>query len=294
MTKKLIALVSILIGTTLVPVQAAPTQTIAVVDVGANTSLFSNIVTEVCIVESLTCPNGKKFMEGAGAATIGVSTIAAVNHGTNMISVINKVNPGVGIIPIKIAALNAQGTLGIYTNDAVKQALDWVVANRVKYNIAAVSVSQGKIFSGCYVPAGTVEDVKALKANNVPVIAAAGNDSNKDSMMSIACLPDVISVGATDNPDPGITKQAYCKTCTPTIAKYSNGNPTLYLNGRWYVTQTDGSTKFLVGTSTATASFAAWWVLNFKGNFADTYASILGSTTATSSAERTGKYVALP
>ena len=272
MMKRVISLVVILLSTTFVPVQAAPTQSIAVVDVGVNPSVVSNIVTEVCIVESLTCPNGKKFMEGTGAASIGVSTVIAVNHGTNMVSIINKVNPNVGVIPIKIAATTAQGNLGIYTNDAVKQALDWVVANRTKYNIVAVSVSQGRIFNNCYVPVGTTEAVKALKANNVPVIAAAGNDGNKTQMHSIACLPDVISIGATDNPDPGITKQAYCKTCTPTIARYSNGSPTFYLNGRWFVTQTDGSTKFMTGTSTATASFAAWWVLNYKNNYSDTLA----------------------
>lgn len=272
MMKRVLSLVVVLLGITVVPVQAAPTQAIAVIDVGVNTSVVSNIVTEVCIVESMFCSNGKKFMEGTGAASVGVSKLAAVNHGTNMVSIINKVNPNVGIIPIKIAATTAQGNLGIYTNDAVRQALDWVVTNRVKYNIVAVSVSQGRIFNECYVPAGTVEAVKALKANNVPVIAAAGNDGNKTQMHSIACLPDVISIGATDNPDPGITKQAYCKTCTPTVAKYSNGNPTFFLNGRWFVTQTDGSTKFMVGTSTATASFAAWWVLNYKTTYADTLA----------------------
>ena len=121
-------------------------------------------------------------------------------------------------------------------------------------------------------PAGTADVVKALKAVDVPVIAAAGNDGDKTQMHSIACLPDVVSIGATDNPDPGITKQAYCKTCTPTIAKYSNGSPTFYLNGRWYVTQTNGSTKFMTGTSTATASFAAWWVLNYRNNYSDTLA----------------------
>ena len=270
--KRVLGLVLVLFGTTIVPVQAAPIQAIAVIDVGVNASVVSNIVTEVCIIESLTCPNGKKFMEGTGAANTGISTVAAVNHGTNMVSIINKVNPTVGVIPIKIAATNAQGNLGLYTNDAVKQALDWVVANRVKYNIVAVSISQGRILGNCYVPAGTTENVKALKDANVPVIAAAGNDGNKTQMHSIACLPDVISIGATDNPDPGITKQAYCKTCTPTIAKYSNGNPTFYLNGRWYVTQTDGSTKFMTGTSTATASFAAWWVLNYKTTYTDTLA----------------------
>lgn len=270
--KRVLSLVVILLGTTVVPVQAAQTPTIAVVDVGANTALFPNIVTEVCIVESLLCPNGKQFMEGKGAANTGVTTVAAVNHGTYMMSIINKVNPNVGLIPIRIAGTTAQGNLGIYTNAAVKSALDWVIANRVKYNIVAVSVSQGRILNGCYVPAGTAESVKALKDANVPVIASAGNNGDKTQMMSIACLPDVISIGATDNPDPGITKQAYCKTCTPTIAKYSNGNPTFYLNGRWYVTQTDGSTKFTTGTSNATASFAAWWVLNYKTTYADTLA----------------------
>lgn len=254
------------------PAHAEPVKSIAIIDTGVNTSLFKNITTEVCIVESLACPNGKKFMEGTGAANIGVSNVVAVNHGTNMTSVVTSVNPNVGIIPIKIVATNAQGNLSIYTNAAVKLALDWVVANRVKYNIVAVSVSQGAILGDCYVPAGTGEDVQALKSVNVPVIAASGNAGNKTQMNSIACLPNVISIGATDNPDPGITKQAYCKTCTPTIARYSNGNPNFYLNGRWYVTQTDGTTKFMVGTSTATASFAAWWVLNYKTTYADTFA----------------------
>ena len=270
--KRVLLLVVGLIFAGTIPVHAEPVKSIAVIDVGVNTALFTNLVTEVCILENVNCPNGKKFMEGPGAANTGITTLAAINHGTNMISVINKVNPDVGIIPIRIASKNSQGSLALYTNDAVKLALDWVAANRVKYNIVAVSVSQGRVSATCEVPKGTAEVVKALKANGVPVIAAAGNDGNKTAMFSIACLSDVISVGATDNPDPGITKQAYCKYCTPTIARYSNGNPTLYLNGRWFVTQSDGSTRFMVGTSTATASFAAWWVANLKSNYADTFA----------------------
>lgn len=291
--KRLLVLLALL-GSSVYPVHAAPTQAIAVVDVGANTSLFTNIVTEVCIVEMLACPNGKPFMEGKGAADTGVPKNRAVDHGTNMLSIINKVNPNVGLIPIRIVATTPAGNPGLYTNGAVKQALDWVAANRTKFNIVAVSVSQGKIFTGCGVPAGTAEVVASLKANNVPVIAAAGNDANWTSMMSIACLPDVISVGATDNPDPGVNGIAFCKTCAPTIARYSNGNPTFYLNGRWYVTQGNGSTKFTVGTSNATASMAAWWVLNLKSTYAETYSFMVNSSTTASNAERTGKYIGLP
>ena len=206
----------------------------------------------------------------------------------------SKVNPGIGLISIRIVATTPAGNPGLYTNGAVKSALDWVVANRVKYNIVAVSVSQGKIFAGCGVPAGTSSVVEALKANGVPVIAAAGNNSDAQNMMSIACLPSVISVGATDNPDPGISGIAFCRSCVPTIARYSNGNPTFYLNGRWYVTQGDGSTKFTVGTSNATAALAGWWTLNAKGSYAETLAFLNTSASSISSGDRTGKFISLP
>lgn len=283
-----------LLGASVYPVHAAPVQTIAVVDVGANTSLFSNIVTEVCIVEMFTCPNKKPFMEGKGAADTGVPSNKTLDHGTQMLSIVNKINPNIGLIPIKIVTTNSSGTLGLYSNAAVKLALDWVATNRVKYNIVAVSVSQGKVFSDCSVPTGTADVVASLKTNNVPVIAAAGNNTNLTSMMSIACLPDVISVGATDNPDPGVSGIAYCKTCAPTIARYSNGNPIFYTNGRWYVTQGNGTTKFTVGTSNATAALAAWWALNLKTTYSDTYNFLVSSATTATSAERTGKYIGLP
>ena len=178
---------------------------IVVIDSGVPTSLFPNIATEVCILEYSLCPNGKSQMEGAGAANIAPSTNLTLTHGTEMMSIISKVNPAAKLIPIRIIGITAAGNPYIYSNKAVKLALDWVVANRVKYNITTVNISQGKIFAGCSVPDGTAEDVATLKANNVAVIGATGNDSNRTAMMSIACLPDVVSVGATDNPDPGTT-----------------------------------------------------------------------------------------
>lgn len=289
--KKVLLVLIALLGLSVYPVQANQKPTIAVVDVGANTSLFSNIVAEVCIVEMLTCPNGKLFMEGTGAANTGVPKNRALDHGTNMLSIINNVNPNVNLIPIRIVATTPAGNPGLYTNGSVKLALDWVAANRVKYNIVAVSVSQGRIFAGCGVPTGTAEVVAALKANNVPVIAASGNNTDWNNMMSIACLPEVISVGATDNPDPGVNGIAYCVSCEPSIARYSNGNPVLYTNGRWYVTQGNGTIKFTVGTSNATAAMAGWWVLNYKGSYADTLSFLLSTSSVAKNAERTGKYV---
>jgi hypothetical protein len=279
---------------------ATPTPVIlpavAVIDSGVNTSLFPNIVAEVCILEYSNCPNGQKFMDGPGAANTGVTTNSTLTHGNEMLSIINKVNPGVKLISIRIIGTTDKGNPYIYSNNAVKQGLDWVVANRAKYNIVAVNVSQGKIFDNCKVPDGTAADVAALKAQNVAVIAATGNDSNRSSMMSIACLPEVISIGATDNPDPGVSGKPWDPTAKPYIARYSNGNASTYFytNARWFVTLPSGATKFMVGTSNATAAFTGWWTKNFQKDIPTTLAAVSTATTVASNQWLSGKYVYIP
>ena len=294
--RRILAL-AILLTSITIPAHADPAPSIAVIDMGFNTSLYANdVVAEACFVEFSTCPNGKPSMEGAGASVLPAFTSTTLNHGTQMVSVIKAVNPSAKLVLIRIVGVTNTGLQLLYTNKAVKMALDWVVANRAKYNISVVNVSQGGVFPNCTVPAGTAEDVAALKTNNVPVIAATGNNSNHSAMNSIACLPDVVSVGATDNPDPGITGKAYDKTAKPYIARYSNGDPTVdfYLNGRWYVTNYDGSVKFMAGTSNSTASLSAWWLLNRKTSFDATYNSLMATTVPTSNEWLTGRYIALP
>jgi hypothetical protein len=267
-----------------------------VIDSGVNTSLFPNIVTEVCILEYSNCSNGKPFMEGPGAANTGITTNSTLTHGNEIMSIINRVSPGVKLIPIRIIGITDKGNPYLYSNNAVKQGLDWVVANRTKYNIVAVNVSQGKIFDNCKVPDGTAAEVAALKAANVPVIAATGNDSNRKSIMSIACLPDVISVGATDNPDPGVSGKPWDPKAKPYIARYSNGNPATYFytNARWIVTLPSGATKFMVGTSNATAAMTGWWVKNFKTDYSTSLALLNASASTASNEWLTGKYIFIP
>jgi len=266
------------------PVHAAPTPAIAVIDTGTN-QFKGNIVAEYCVLEFTNCPNGKQTMEGVGAAALPTTTYTQFDHGSQMISIILKVNPSAGIIPIRIMGMNPNGSPTIYTNKAVKLALDWVVANQAKYNIQVVNVSQGAIFAGCSVPSGTAEDVAALKKLGVAVVAATGNASNRTAMDSIACLPDVISVGATDNPDPGSSGKAWDPTAKPYIARYSNGNTatSYYTNARWYVTNNNGTTKFMVGTSNASAALAATFITNRNP-----------VTTTASNEWLTGKYVFIP
>ena len=295
--KKLMLVIAVLVSS-VVPAHAATPETIVVIDNGTNTSLFpNNIAYEVCIVSTYKCPNGKTTMEGTGAANLPTTKDKQFNHGTQMISVLLRTNPSVQIIPIRIVGMMPNGLQSIYSLDDVQQALNWVVTNRIKFNISAVSLAQGRIFAGCKVPEGMSANITALKAAQVPVFAAAGNNGDKTAVFSPACLPDAISVGATDNPWPGMQPIEYDKNATPTIARYSNGavgQVDFYLNGRYNATMLNGTTKFTVGTSNATAALAGWWLLNKKDTYDATLAAIQQSTIEISGNGVSGRYVRLP
>ena len=294
-------LITLFISVTLlgvVPVHADPAPAVVVIDTGTNTSLFSNsIVYEVCLLTSFKCPNGKMTMEGTGAANIPVTTNKDLNHGTQMVSLVLRFNPTAKIIPIRIVGISATGTPGFYSMDDVQNALNWVVANRVKYNIAVVSLSQGGIFAKCKVPSGMAANIATLKAVNVPVVTAVGNNASRTDVFSPACLPDTVAVGATDNPWPGSQPIEYDPKAAPYIARYSNGaqgQTDFFLNGRWNAMQLDGTTKFTTGTSGASAAFAGWWLLNRKATFDETFNALMATTISAKNEFQTGKYVQLP
>ena len=295
--KKLIVVIALIAGL-VSPAQADVPPSIAIIDNGTNSALFpNNIAYEVCILSSGKCPNGKPTMEGAGAANLPATTNKDFNHGTQMISVALKQNPTAKIIPIRIVGMTAAGNPSIYSLDDVQNALNWIVANRTKYNIAVVSVAQGRIFAGCKVPAGMAQNIATLKAANVPVVTAVGNDADRTSVFSPACIPDAVSVGATDNPWPGVQEIEYDKTAAPYIARYSNGaqgQTDFFINPRWIATMLDGSTKFTLGTSNATAVFAGWWLLNRKATFDETYNSLMATTIEAKNEFQTGRYINLP
>ena len=110
-------------------------------------------------------------------------------------------------------------------------------------------------------------------------------------------MPDSVAVGATDNPWSGDGANAYDPNAAPYIARYSNGakgQVDFYLNARYYTKLTDGSTKFVVGTSNSAAALAGWWLLNRKATFDETFNAIMATTTETKNEFVTGRYVRLP
>ena len=295
--KKLLILICSLtmITTGALPAKAVDVApSIVVIDTGTDPALFpGKIVAEACFLEYYTCANGKQTMDGPGASYIASTTNKDLTHGTQMLSIIAKVNPAANLIPIKIVERNPSGNPALYTLASVKQALDWVIANRVKYNIAVVSLSQGGIKPGCRVPDGMVSQFATLKAVNVPIVVSIGNNSSKTDSNAPACIADAVAVGGTDNPTPTSKPIAWDPTAKPYIARYNNVSSAVdfYANARWFTTNRDGSKKFIVGTSAATASVAAWWLLNRKESFDATYKYLSDNAGVASNEWFTGKYI---
>lgn len=291
-------LVLVLLTGLISPANAAGEPTIAIIDSGVNNSLFANnIAYEVCLMSIARCPNAQTSMEGPGAANTPATTDKVLNHGTQMASIVRAVNPSAKILPIRIVNQTPAGVAGLYSLDDVQNALNWIITNREKYNISVILLAQGAVMGNCRVPAGMAQSIATLKAANVPVIAAAGNDSNKKTTQSPACLTDTVSVGATDNPWSGSEPYAYDPAAAPYIARYSNGaqgQVDFYLNARYYTTLTDGSQKFMVGTSNSSAALAGWWLLNRKATFDETFNAIMATTTEAKNELITGRYVRLP
>lgn len=242
------------------PTQSEPLPSIAVIDSGINTSLFKdNIIYEVCIVSEFTCPNGKQRMEGVGAANTSISTNKVLGHGTAVVSTILQSNPSVKIVMIRVVGMDSKGNPANYYLEDIDVALKWVVNNQKKYNISVVNLSQGNTFSTCRASTTFKKDVQTLKKRNIPVITSAGNDGNIRPVFSPGCWRETVSVGAVNS--------------AGTIQSYSNaqGKVDFYLKDNYTVTTMDGSKRDTYGTSFATATLSAWWVLNKLSSVQDTY-----------------------
>jgi subtilisin family serine protease len=185
------------------------TPTIAILDTGIDTSLPAfqgKIVQEVCILEWTTCPNGKSFMEGTGAASMPSNLISqnGFDHGTLMTSVFLQTNPNANIVFIKIIGNTATGLRQNAGEASVYNALNWVKSNALKYNIQAVSMSQGHHTLGAagtdYCPKTPITEqaIKDLMSMQIPVFFPSGNGRDYTRIDWPACLDVSVSVGYVD------------------------------------------------------------------------------------------------
>lgn len=244
---------------------AAEPKSMVIIDTGFNTQLpfFSGkVLDEACFIEYGKCPNGQASMTGPGAATLAATDGAkdkSLNHGTQMASVANAVNPSIKFVLVRIVGKSDKGFANTYTTKAVQLALDWVSANAARLNVGAVSISMGRAYSeaACPIETPLQSRIVQLKASNIGVFTAAGNRSNQTKVDYPACIPEAITVGATDTRYTlrNITGWVY------PIMPNSNGGADLdlYALGRYNTIMLDGSNTLVLGTSAATAAVASKW-----------------------------------
>ena len=260
--KKVVGLFVILFAAGFLPaVSAAEKPAVAIIDTAIDTSKVP-VAYEVCIMQEKRCPNKQTFMEGPGSASLPVSQIYknGFDHGTIMATIASAINRDMNIVFIRIVPMTSSGTQGYYDEWDLDNALKWVTANKTKFNIVAVSASLGnhsRLKTGtnyCPVNQTLKNTMLSLQSIGVATILAAGNNYDVVRVDFPACISEAVAIGSTGERD--------------NIESYSNGGKDLdfYALGTY-----NTSIKRAMGTSAATAAFAAYWVKSYKGNYQSTY-----------------------
>ena len=215
MNKKLMAAVVALITTitsiNMVQANQPAPATVAILDTALNANLpvfKDRIVYEVCILEWNSCPNGSNFMEGPGAAYMPLSQMVAngFDHGTKMAHASVSTNPNIGIVFVRIVGATSTGVRQIYNEETFVKALNWVNANKSKFNIQAVAISQGHhnlapLANYCPTTPNTVSAISTLDSSGVPVFIAAGNMRDQKRVSWPGCISQAVTVSATSVTD---------------------------------------------------------------------------------------------
>lgn len=181
--------------------------TLAILDTAIDTSLpifKDKIVQEVCILEWKSCPNGSNYMEGPGAAVMPLNQMSTngFEHGTKMAHTAILTNPNLKIVFVRVIGATPTGSRQIANEATFVNALAWVLSNKDKYNIQAVSMSQGHhnlAFGPNYCPStpNTETTIKALVSAGIPVFLPAGNHRDLARISWPACIPAALAISAT-------------------------------------------------------------------------------------------------
>ena len=233
--------------------------TIAILDTALDTSLpifKDKILFEACVTQWSSCPNGLSEMEGANSSTLKPEWISknGFDHGTQIASIAVATNPNVKIVFVRIIGTSSTGLRQSTSEATVYNALDWVIRNKDKFNIQAVSMSQGHSAGRNpdpnYCPSTPITEgkINQLMTAGVPVFFPTGNARNYSKIDWPACIPSSVAIGATMPAE--------------TIAIYSNHDPLLtdfFALGQVKATNPGGRVVNVGGTSAATVIAATQW-----------------------------------
>ena len=165
------------------------------------------------------CPFGTTTASGLGTASGQCSTqtdicghgshVAGIAVGNNRgsIFVAKGVAPEGGVVPIQVFHRNrgtdncTGGATTCITSSSfdLASALDWVIANATRYNIAAVNMSLGSGTYSTYCDSQTIlaSGINTLRKMNVLTAIAAGNDGDLGVVSHPGCIRNAVTVSST-------------------------------------------------------------------------------------------------
>lgn len=249
-------------------------KTLVIVDTGFDTQLplfQGRVIAEVCILDWYSCPNKTNFQEGVGSAYLptAISAFNGFDHGTQMASIALTRYSDLRLVLVRLVAHSSSGYRLPTQDENVARILEWVIANKEKFNIGAVAMAQGRpglkyLRDYCPKIANVEKKIIELKRLDVPFVVPAGNEGNKSQINWPGCIPSALAIGASNKDDQIAT---FSNIDRNLVDFYALGNSATVLPG--------GRTSTSTGTSVSTIIAAANWVTTSNKhpemNYADLY-----------------------
>lgn len=257
--------------------------TLAILDTALDSTIpefQGKIAHEVCIIKWKSCPNGQEFMEGPGSASLPMKFLSNrnFNHGTQMVAAALEANPNMQIVFVRIIGNTIMGERQTTGPSEVSKALEWVIANKARFNIQAVSMAQGhhnllsKAADYCPNNIEVTKSIQKMASYGIAPFFASGNNGDKNRLDWPSCVANAISVGAVNTEGE--------------IEFYSNNDNnrlTFFAPGTSKIIYPGGSRGYGVGTSVSTQIAAASFVALTQSKPNLSYNQYLSMLTSTSS-----------
>lgn len=192
---------------------------VVVIDSGINRdhpAFGDRIVAEACFLDGIngTCPSSGGTRTAVGPGTAHPCAASGCRHGTHVAGIVGSSDndlPGVAT-GVDLVAVRITDNSGAIVSSDVLDALDWVLSIVETHAVVAVILSLGADEDpGACRDVAREAAVAALADAGVAVVAASGNSAD-DGLLPVAfpaCLPGVVSVGATErSPGTGLAAGA--------------------------------------------------------------------------------------
>lgn len=257
--------------------------TLAILDTALDSTIpqfQGKIAHEVCIIKWKSCPNGKDFMEGPGSASLPMNFLSSrnFNHGTQMVAAALEANPNMQIVFVRIIGNTIFGERQTTGPSEVSKALEWVIANKSRFNIQAVAMAWGhhnllsKAADYCPNNIEVTKSIEKMSSSGIAPFFASGNNGDKNRLDWPSCVANAISVGAVNTQGE--------------VEFYSNNDNnrlTFFAPGTSKIIYPGGSSGYGIGTSVSTQIAAAYFVALTQSKPNLTYQQYLSMLISTSS-----------